>query len=175
MIWNAIVPINWGRDCKTRLADQLNRLERDRLVEKMARHVIDQTLSTPNITNITIISPEQPPILGATWIKDEGRGLNPELASALGNTPTIILHADLPYLEISDIQMMLQAAENSGTAIAPDRYGTGTNALALVDPAGFIPQFGVNSFALHKASLPHADIVIRDGLGRDIDTPDDLE
>ena len=173
--WQAIIPLNLGRDCKTRLADRMSRAERDRLVEAMARHVVARVRATPGISELRILSPVKPGFADMIWAKDRGRGLNPELAAQLGSGPVIILHADLPTLETADVEAMLAAAEQSGAAIAPDRVGTGTNALALTDPAGFVPAFGEGSFLRHTALLPSAAIVARTGLAVDIDTPDDLD
>lgn len=173
--WTAVVPLNLGRDCKTRLADRLSRRERDRLVEAMADHVIAQVHAAAAITRIVLLSPEVPPFAGVDWAQDFGRGLNAEIAALLGRERVVIIHADLPLLGADDIGALIAAAEAAGAAIAPDRAGTGTNGLALADAAHIVPCFGEGSFALHLALLPHAAIVERAGLAHDIDTPDDFD
>lgn len=174
--WTAIIPVNLGRDCKTRLAGRLSRTARDTLVDTMARHVVGQVRAAHGITELIILSPERPVIEEVEWRKDEGRGLNAELAFAQKAERILFIHADLPLLDARDIEALLDDAEGAYAAIAPDRAGTGTNALALRRVEhGFVPQFGEGSFARHCALLPGATVVRRLGLALDIDTPDDFD
>ncbi|MDB5686089.1 MAG: 2-phospho-L-lactate guanylyltransferase [Rhizorhabdus sp.] len=112
------------------------------------------------------------------WHLDEGRGLNPELTafrSALPAGRLLVIHGDLPLVTPDDIEAMLAAAEQAGIAIAPDRHGSGTNALALRDPAPFTFAFGEGSCAAHHAAAGEGAMTVnRPGLSHDIDTPDDL-
>ena len=173
--WRAIVPVNLGRERKTRLADRLSLAERDRLTLAMARHVVDALAAAPGIAETLILSPARPAFDGVGWLRDAGRGLNAELSAHLDHRPVLIVHADLPMLTADDVTAMIAAAAATGTAIAPDRAGTGTNALALRNPSGFLPEFGADSCARHIAALPNAVRVERPGLGLDIDTPEDLD
>ena len=173
--WRAIVPLNLGRDCKTRLAGQLSRDKRDRLVEAMARHVVAQVGAAGGISEVIVVSPEEPPFSSVRWVRDEGRGLNTELLCALETGPVLVIHADLPTLASADVEALLETAQQSGVAIAPDRLGTGTNALALTYPSGIVPAFGEGSFLRHRTMFPDAAIVERVGLALDIDTPEDLD
>lgn len=175
MNWTAIVPVNYGRDCKTRLAAHLSPAERRDLVAIMARHVLRQLSGVPTVGRIAVLSPERPPFAPEQWIADGGRGLNAELAGAralFAGTATLFIHADLPLLGTADIAALLDAATRCGAAIAPDLAGTGTNAIALADNRTFSPMFGPDSFARHKAAMPDAAIVTTEGLGFDIDEPE---
>ena len=62
--------------------------------------------------------------------------------------------------------------------MAPDRAGTGTNALALRPPDVIGFRFGAGSFAAHAAEIERAGVpavaVNRGGLAFDLDTPADL-
>jgi 2-phospho-L-lactate guanylyltransferase len=178
MSWTAIVPLNYGRDCKTRLASLLSPAERSALVEAMARHVLEELSAIPAIGQVALLSPERPPFAGDSWIADGGRGLNAELADARARFPgsaTLFIHADLPLLAAADVMALLAAAGEKGAAIAPDLAGTGTNALAIADDrAAFAPAFGPGSFAAHRAALPGAAIVTTEGLGLDVDEPESL-
>jgi 2-phospho-L-lactate/phosphoenolpyruvate guanylyltransferase len=171
--WHAIIPLNLGRDCKTRLAGHLPAGEREALVRAMAAHVIAAVQGSAHIGSVAMLSPDRHNFADVGWVKDRGRGLNAELAAALGATCQLIVHADLPMLASSDIDALIVAAEQAGAAIAPDHFGTGTNGLALCAAAGFVPAFGVGSCARHKALLPGAALVDRLGLAHDIDTVDD--
>lgn len=178
MSWSAIIPLNLGGACKTRLSLSLSTGERRRLVEAVAGHVVSEARSVATITRVVIVSPIKPPFPNEEWIADQGRGLNAELASAaesVGGQRVLFLHADLPFVCADDIARMIDGAEANGASIAPDHIGEGTNALAMVDSTGFMPLFGVGSQAAHRKVLPHAHIVERDGLAFDLDTQSDLE
>ncbi len=178
MKWTAIVPLNYGRDCKTRLSGHLTPAQRNVLVERMACHVFDQLARVPAIERICVVAPQCPPFFDGLWLEDIGRGLNGELAAArerLAAEATLFIHADLPLLDVAEISELLDAAERCGAALAPDRAGHGTNALALVGAEPFVSKFGVESFAAHRALLPHAAVIERQGLAVDVDEPDALE
>lgn len=178
MSWSAIIPLNLGGACKTRLSLSLSTGERRGLVESVAGHVVREARSVAAVTRVVILSPIKPPFPNEEWIADQGRGLNAELEAAartVGNQRVLFLHADLPFVSAADIARMIEGAETAGAAIAPDHIGEGTNALALVDADGFTPLFGIGSQAAHRGVLPHAHIVECDGLAFDLDTQSDLE
>ena len=86
-----------------------------------------------------------------------------------------MIHADLPLLTVADLDVLLSAAAARGQAIAPDRHRTGTNAVAIADGAPIAWQFGVDSFARHRAILaPQHAVAERPGLLADCDTFADL-
>jgi 2-phospho-L-lactate/phosphoenolpyruvate guanylyltransferase len=173
--WTAIVPMNVGRERKTRLASRLSGEERERLAEAMARHVVKQLLASGAVGQVCALSPHNPHLAGVRWLVDRGRGLNAELADVLPASRVLVIHADLPLLNTDEVHALVQAAERAGAAIAPDKGGSGTNAIALKSSAGFIPNFGHDSLARHRVSLPIAAIIERPGLALDVDTPDDLD
>jgi 2-phospho-L-lactate guanylyltransferase len=178
MKWIAIVPVNYGRDCKTRLATRLDRAHRTALVEVMARHVIAQLQSTASIEDIRVLSPVRPPFAPSGWIEDMGRGLNAELDAARAvfpHAPIAFVHADLPFLGADDVRALLDRARMSGATIAPDRREQGTNAVAIADGRQFMPAFGPDSFLRHKNLLPDAAIVRTEGLSFDLDEEADLD
>lgn len=183
-LWRAIVPFRAadesGEGAKTRLAGRLDAKARAGLATAMATHVLDTLGRCPSVGSIMVLAPARPAFASASidWIADRGRGLNRELAAAIDAAQAgrvFVIHADLPLLDAGDIAALLDAALAAGAAIAPDHARTGTNALALVDPPGLMPAFGPDSFALHRALLPHVALVERQGLALDIDTPDDLD
>ncbi len=108
----------------------------------------------------------------ATWMAARTtQKLHPEWNTA----PIAVFHADLPRLGAEDVAALLAAGERGGCAIAPDRHGTGTNALAIGDGRAFSFAFGADSFARHRAQAGERfEIVTRPGLALDVDTPDDL-
>src|SRR3546814_10010019 len=94
---------------------------------------------------------------------DGGRGLNPELEQArkLVAGDLIVLHADLPLLTPGDVTALIEAASESGLAIAPDRHRTGTNGLALKASTRLEFSFGADSFRLHRLQRSDCMVVER--------------
>jgi 2-phospho-L-lactate/phosphoenolpyruvate guanylyltransferase len=169
--WTALIPFAPPGQRKTRLGDVA---ERDALAVEMLDHVAHVLRHTPEIDRVVVLSTHA--IERLDWLPDQGRPLNAELEQArtkLG-TPLLILFADLPLLRVDDVQALLRAAGNS-MAIAPDRHGTGTNALAFARPHPVQLAFGPGSFARHHEQHPDMAIVSnRWGLACDVDTPADL-
>ena len=174
MNWTAIVPIKPTGLGKTRLAGLLGPDQRARLGERMRDHVLAVLGGIPNL-EVRLLCPSPPADWAGHWIADTGRGLNAEIRSAARTVSSrlLVVHADLPMLQADDIKALLGAAKN-GIAIAPDRHGTGTNALALADPRALRFVFGPDSFARHRRQAPDAIVIDRPGLAHDLDTPDDL-
>jgi 2-phospho-L-lactate/phosphoenolpyruvate guanylyltransferase len=176
--WTAILPLKLSEDRKSRLASILSLEERRKLGDHMAAQVVAELRAVSGIGEIIMLSPRPLPDWPVLHVVDQGRGLNAELDEVALTIPEslLVIHGDLPLTSAPDISALLDAAESSGAAIAPDRHGQGTNALALRDrPPGFAFAFGPNSFALHRQRLGDTlAIVRREGLACDIDTPDDL-
>ncbi len=176
--WTAILPLKLSADRKSRLVPVLSGEERQRLGDHMARHVITQLRAVAAIDDIIMLSPRSIADWPVRHVLDQGRGLNAELDAVAATVPNkvLIIHGDLPLVTVQDIAALLDAAEAKGCAIAPDRHGQGTNALALsTRPECFSFAFGVDSFARHQNSLGDALATVhRTGLACDIDTPADL-
>lgn len=91
----------------------------------------------------------------------------------------IILAGDLPQVDARDFAMLAEVS-NDGIGIAPDRHGTGTNALSLPWSclADFIFRFGIGSFAAHRLEAYRLgyklEVQLSPGLEKDIDEPADL-
>jgi len=152
-------------------------------VLKVAREVTD---------DVVVISPSRPLLeivepSGARLVIQRGLGLNTGLDEVRFDalvddvTTLVVLHGDLPNLQALDIETLLAALPadgSSGVAIAPDRAGTGTNAIVLRPPGVICFRFGAGSFALHLEEVERAGVplvaVNRAGLAFDLDTPEDL-
>src|SRR5690606_36085005 len=91
----------------------------------------------------------------------------------------LILPADLPLVEPSDVSALIQMGKNKHTVvIATDEHRDGTNAM-LVRPPGIIRySYGPGSFQRHLADAKAQDATVRvyesARLALDIDMPDDL-
>ncbi len=177
MNWTAIVPLKAAADRKTRLAGALDGTETAALAQGMADHVIATLAGVAAIGSIRVLSPAPGDIPGTVWEPDHGQGLNAELdrvCAALAGEPMLIVHADLPLLGADDVAALIGAAEATGAAIATDRHGMGTNALAMRSASCVGFAFGTDSLARHLERLPHAAVLRREGLAIDIDTADDI-
>lgn len=180
----AVIPVKPPPERKSRLAATLDAGRRDALVLRMARHVAEAASRTEGIDRVAFVArgaeglPE-----GFEVLPDAGGGLNAAVAGAFarlaGASRVIVIAGDLPLVTPEELKAL--AIAGAGTAvIAPDRHGTGTNALSLPLPAasGFKFAFGPGSYAKHCDAIRQSElemaVVRRDGLARDIDEPADL-
>ena len=166
--WTALLPLKPPAERKTRLVPLLTPAQRLTLTEDLLARSLAALRACPDISEILLLAATPDSWPGA-YVRDEGNGLNAELQAArqgrAGNL--LVIFPDLPFVTASDIAALLAAAP----AIAPDRHGTGTNAIALPDGVPFTFAFGENSFGAHTLQ---ARAVHRPGLAFDIDTPDDF-
>lgn len=176
MSWTAIVPLKAGCQRKSRLAARLGTAERVILSDHMAAHVLARLQASPLVGRIIMLSPM--PVDAIEWRRDEGRGLNDELTAAaayLGWKRLLVMHPDLPLLTTDDVDYLLTIC-GDGCALATDRHGSGTNALALAMDRPFPFSFGEDSAVRHRLAAGGAiETVHRPGLSLDIDTPEDLD
>jgi len=179
-----IIPVKPPGEGKLRLARVLDGNARNRLVRAMLAHVVAAVSAAVSVDHICILGasrhdqPDTFPLLG-----DPGSGLNGALTEALGEAEAtgasrvVFIAADLPRITARDVEALAGAAQ---IAIAPDRHGTGTNAIALPlpDASGFTFAYGADSFAAHRAEACRlgldVEIIASPGLACDVDVPEDL-
>lgn len=174
--WTAIVPLKIGASSKSRLRDVLTVEARIDLIAVMARHVLAVLARIPQIDRIVVLSARRPGWWVGNWAEDHADSLNPALEAwreAERPDRLLVIHGDLPFVEPDEIVALLSAAQAAGTAMATDRAGLGTNALALAGSDEFAFRFGPNSREKHTESQPCVVLEIA-GLARDIDEPADL-
>lgn len=181
-----VIPVKGPDEGKQRLAAALDPARRTALVKGMLERVVAAAQGARRVDRVCLLGssrhglPEDLPLL-----PDPGTGLNPALTSAFDAAKRadaarlVIVFADLPQLTSLDIELLV-AAPADEVAIAPDRHGTGTNAISLPLPAAgdFTFAFGPDSFAAHTAEARRLGLQIEEvrspGLAHDIDEPDDL-
>jgi 2-phospho-L-lactate/phosphoenolpyruvate guanylyltransferase len=98
---------------------------------------------------------------------------------SLGADRTLVIPADIPLMETSELQRIVDTAPRAGSVLVPDAAGRGTNA-ALRTPADLFPlRFGNDSFLPHLAAAKATglDCVVLGlpGIALDIDRPEDLQ
>lgn len=193
----AIVPIRSLVGGKTRLASVLSLDERSMLTRRMLRVVVSAALTSAIIDSVVVVSPD-PAVLDLAESLDpavvplrqpaEMPGLNPAIAEGVAYAVSqraaaaLILFGDLPLLTGDDVRHLLR--RDAPIVIAPDRHGTGTNALMLRlgsgsdDGGAFAFHFGPDSYAKHldEADRLGLDVAtsLTAGTALDLDTPDDL-
>lgn len=181
-----IIPIKPPEQAKMRLAGALDPQARAALVGAMLRHVAQVSAAAALVDRVCLLGPSRHGLPDSLpLLADPGGGLNPALQSALAQlsgeilTRLIVLPADLPALSTHDVQLLASAPAGT-VGIAPDRHGTGTNALSLPLPGArdFAFAFGPDSFARHQTQAELLGLKIEtihsNGLARDIDVPEDL-
>jgi 2-phospho-L-lactate guanylyltransferase len=190
-LW-AIVPVKPLRRAKSRLAGVLSRDERAALSKEMLVHTLDVLSTVPQVEKILVISRDSRALAlarerGARTVTEQGGSqLNKALiratvlARGYGVSSVLVLPADLPLLTKADVEKLVSMADDPPVVvIAPDRRGTGTNAL-LSSPPGLIEyDFGPDSFKHHSARAEAAgarvEICELPSLELDLDLPEDLE
>jgi 2-phospho-L-lactate guanylyltransferase len=176
MNWTALVPLKAAAARKSRLSDSLSGEARFCLSETLFHHLLEVLARSPDVGRVVVLSEARPKGWAGLWLRDHGGGLNNEVDAAareLGGQNLLVIHADLPAVSPDDIAALISAA-GDGVALAPDRHGAGTNAIALACVSGFRFAFGPGSFMRHRERAASARIVNRPGLALDIDTPADL-
>jgi 2-phospho-L-lactate guanylyltransferase len=189
-IW-AIVPVKPLKRAKSRLSDVLSREDRLELSQQMLTHTLEVLAKIPSIERTLVVSRDSTALslarkLGARTVTERG---SPQLNRALiratlvarrySVSGVLVLPADLPLLTRQDIEFLIEKASDPPVVvIAPDRRGSGTNAL-LSSPPGLIEYaFGPQSFPSHVERARKAgarlEICELPSLALDVDLPDDL-
>jgi 2-phospho-L-lactate guanylyltransferase len=99
--------------------------------------------------------------------------------TTFGAASAVVVMADLPLLDVRDINRLRAGLRTADLVLAPDRGDLGTNALALHLPAKLVTQFGnPDSFPRHRAAAAAAHLAVAlvhtRGLAFDLDRPADL-
>jgi 2-phospho-L-lactate guanylyltransferase len=190
-LW-AIVPVKPLRTAKSRLSSVLTRDEREILSQQMLINTLDLLREVKEIERTLVVSRDTKVLSiarkhGARTVTENGA---PELNNALARATAVaqqydisgvlVIPADLPLMRMNDVEKLIsKATDPPVVVIAPDRHGSGTNAL-LSSPPGLIEyDFGIDSFERHVARAKAARIRLviceNPSIGLDVDLPEDLE
>lgn len=178
-----IIPAKAPAEAKGRLADVLDADARAGLARAMLARAVEAASGAANFALVGTSRLGQSNTI--ELLPEPEGGLNAAVSSARetvaarGASRIVTLAGDLPQV-ISDDVKALAELHPGVIGIAPDRHGTGTNALSLPLPEalGFIYAYGPGSCAKHKAEAARLGLTMREiitpGLARDIDEPADL-
>jgi 2-phospho-L-lactate guanylyltransferase len=186
-----LVPVKNSSAAKQRLAAVLDQPERTELAQTMLHDVV-ATLAAwtrrPACALVTcdpfaielarqydfeiIADPANPGETGAIEIATS-------ICVARGVDRTLVIPADIPLIQPSELDEILQRAPDEGSVLAPAADGRGTNA-AFRRPANLFPlRFGNDSFKPHlaaaKATGKPCIVLQLPGIAIDVDNPEDLQ
>jgi 2-phospho-L-lactate guanylyltransferase len=186
-----LVPVKNLANAKQRLSTVLTPEERLALAHAMCEDVLRELARWRARPNVAVVT-------GDPFVRDLASrfafeviadAVNPgetgaiEMATAecqrRGADRTLVVPADIPLIETSELQAIVDSAPPGGAVLVPDAAGRGTNA-ALRAPADLFPlRFGNDSFLPHlaaaKATGKPCVVLELPGIARDVDRPEDLQ
>jgi 2-phospho-L-lactate guanylyltransferase len=184
-----LVPIKNLADAKQRLSTVLSPEDRHALARAMCEDVLQALAdwrSRPPVAVVTSdpFARDLAVRFNFEVIADDNSGETSaiEMATAIckaqGGASTLVVPADIPLIEVAELQKVVDAAPAQGAVLVPDAAGRGTNA-AFRSPCDLFPlRFGNDSFLPHLAAakatgLPCA-VLHLPSIARDVDRPEDL-
>jgi 2-phospho-L-lactate guanylyltransferase len=175
-----LVPVKAFHEAKRRLDRALTASERSDLARSMAAQVVEAAAPLP----VAVVCDDNEVadwarVRGALVVWEPGRGLNGAVEAGVehlrdaGVAHVTVCHADLPRASrIADV------GSAPGITLVPDRYGNGTNVIAVPTDAGFRFSYGPGSFARHRAEAERIGLPLRvldlPDLAWDVDEPGDM-
>ena len=175
-----LIPIKAFHEAKRRLDRALSAPERSALARAMAQQVLDAAHPLP----VAVVCDDNDVAdwaraRGALVVWEPGRGLNGAVEAGVdhlsdaGVDQVTVSHADLPRAS-----GLAAVGDSPGITLVPDRYGNGTNVIALPTGTGFRFSYGPGSFARHRAEAERVGLPLRvldlPDLAWDIDEPADV-
>lgn len=168
-LW-AIIPVKPLQQGKSRLAGVLSVPQRAGLMATLLQHTLAVLRQVEGVDQVAVISSD-PAVWEiareqAVWVIEEKgvKGLNTAVSQAVVTalhhhaSSTLIMPADLPLLQPTDVQTMLhplQTASQPLMVICSDVKNDGTNALLLAPPGNFAFHYGPGSFQHHLRVAHH--------------------
>jgi 2-phospho-L-lactate guanylyltransferase len=184
-----LVPIKSFADAKQRLSSILSPEERFALAQAMCEDVLQALASWQSRPAVAVVTSDSfARELAARFnfevIADDNSGETSaiEMATAVcrgrGVENTLVVPADIPLIDSSELQQIVDNAPSGGAVLVPDAAGRGTNA-AWRSPGDLFPlRFGNDSFLPHlaaaKATGLSCVVLELPGIARDVDRPEDL-
>ncbi len=184
-----VIPYRGPATAKTRLSGCLSDAARRHVSRAMFQHVLNVACATAGARRVLVVTASNTAAslakrAGAAVLRERSQGLNEAVEAACahlrtrGATTATIIAADLPLLSRANLTALNARASRGHVALAPDRGGTGTNAVALPLGARFAFKFGADSFRLHLSQSNGATLPVRvmnhAALAADVDVPEDL-
>jgi len=186
-----LVPVKNLSSAKQRLAAVLDQPSRTALAQAMLHDVLTTLHKWKARPAVAVVTSDSYAVtLAAEFefevIPDPG---NPgetgaiEMATRIcverGADSTLVIPADIPLIQLWELEEILKHAPTEGSALVPAADGRGTNA-AFRRPANLFPlRFGNDSFKPHQAAAQATGkpcvILNLPGIAVDVDNPEDLQ
>jgi 2-phospho-L-lactate guanylyltransferase len=184
-----LVPVKNLADAKQRLSSVLSPKERRALAHAMCEDVLQALADWHSRPAVAVVTSDSfardlASHFNFEIVADDNSGETSaiEMATAVcrerGERSTLVVPADIPLIDGSELQKILDCAPAAGAVLVPDAAGRGTNA-AWRSPGDLFPlRFGNDSFRPHLAAakatgLPCVVLELP-GIARDVDRPEDL-
>jgi 2-phospho-L-lactate guanylyltransferase len=184
-----LVPVKNLAHAKQRLSSILSPEERFALAQAMCEDVLGELARWPSRPPVAVVTSDSfARELAARFnfevVADDNSGETDaiEMATAFcresGANSTLVVPADIPLIDSSELQKIVDSAPPRGAVLVPDAAGRGTNA-AWRSPGDLFPlRFGNDSFLPHLAAAKAAGlpcVVLKlPGIALDVDRPEDL-
>ena len=184
-----LVPVKNLVDAKQRLSSILSPEERFALARAMCEDVLQVLARWQRRPSVAVVTSDSfARDLAARFnfevVTDDNSGETSaiDMATAFcgerGVESTLVVPADIPLIDISELQKIVDCAPPGGAVLVPDSARRGTNA-AWRSPGDLFPlRFGNDSFLPHltaaKATGLPCVVLELPGIARDVDRPEDL-
>ena len=186
-----LVPVKNTASAKQRLAGVLDQPSRTRLAQAMLEDVLTALQDCKMRPRVAVVTSDPYAVNLAAEYKLEvipdpdnpGETGAIEMATRIcverGADYTLVIPADIPLIEVWELEEILRRAPQEGSVLVPAGDGRGTNA-AFRRPANLFPlRFGNDSFKPHHAAAQATGkpcIVLNlPGIAVDVDNPEDLQ
>jgi len=161
----------------TRLSPTLDGPQRSNLSRRLGRRVV-AAATNAGLAVVVVTSDDEvtrwADDLDLGNCDDPGTGLSGAAGAGIthvGDTPWLVVHADLPLVTSLALEQVARASETS-TVLVPSHDGGTT----VIGGHGEFPfSYGIGSFRRHVALAPTATVIVSPALSIDIDTPRHLE
>lgn len=189
-----VLPVKSIADGKSRLAPHLDAHGRRRLNTRLLRGALNLATRFPGPDRTVVVSRCAGVLAvadawGAHALAEQGGpDMNDAITQAVAwvrrvaDTPVLVMSCDMPLARHEDLQHLVKHCQGirPAIALATDRRGSGTNALALPSAAcGFRFHYGPDSRLLHGLEAARVGLACHvlqgTSLAFDVDTYDDLQ
>ncbi|MDA8841047.1 2-phospho-L-lactate guanylyltransferase [Gammaproteobacteria bacterium] len=178
---SAFIPIKKFTTSKKRLSKVISSSEREALAASMANNTID-ILSKSNICHsITVVTNDSSLSFhnaNSYFTKSSlNEGLEEAINSSAVSDHILIMHADLPRINETDLQHLLSLYDRAKVSIVSDIKKQGTNCLMFSGSLNFQYKFGTDSYNLFRNEFKNNGINYQDidlpSLQDDLDSEED--
>jgi 2-phospho-L-lactate/phosphoenolpyruvate guanylyltransferase len=186
-----LVPIKNLANAKQRLATLLDQPTRTELAQAMLFDVLEAVSHCRSRSEVGLVTTDLFGIKLARHFdfqvipdhansgETDAIAIATQFCESHGIKTTLVIPGDIPLIQASELDQILDAAPGEGSVIVPAADGRGTNAI-LRRPAGLFPlRFGNDSFKPHvaaaRATSKPCVVISLPGIALDVDNPSDLK